>query len=207
MKKTAITLAAAMLCSVMSVSAAVSSNGSFSPVPVVPVACPVSSPCAEAQPCPVEQTCVQPQAPCEKKEPCPTCGKTDCTCDSAPVFNSCEEIQAWKLKFCEKRAEIYNKLCLNQEQRVKAKCIDDKFFDEIAPLKMCCKQEKAKLEQMKCQKCSWSAKRAQKEKIKDLKSEIKDKKNQHKKCFMEILSQCQKDKYKELTKDKDKCGC
>lgn len=202
MKKTAITLAAAMVCSVMSVSAAVSSGSALSPVPVVPVACPVSSPCAQP-----EQPCVQPQMPCAENQPCPTCGKTDCTCDSAPVFNSCEEIQAWKLKFCEKRAQIYTKLCLSQEQRVKAKCIDDKFFDEIAPLKMCCKQEKAKLKEMECQKCSWSSKRAQKEKIKDLKSEIKDKKNEHKKCFMEILSQCQKDKYKELTKGKDKCGC
>ena len=66
--------------------------------------------------------------------------------------------------------------------------------------------EKAKLNEMKCQKCSWSAKREQKEKIKDLKSEIKDKKKQHEKCFLELLNQCQKDTYKKLDKNKG-CGC
>lgn len=198
MKKTAITLAAAMLCSVMSVCAAPSSVPTCNYLTtdsLVPVGCPVKQPCAEQK------------APCAVEQPCPTCGKKDCTCDSAPVFNSCEEVQAWKIKFFEKRSQLYTKLCLSQEQRVKAKCIDEKFFDEIAPLKMCCKQEKAKLKEMECKKCSWSDKRAQKEKIKDLKAEIKDKKNEHKKCFMEILSQCQKDDYKEFTKGKDKCGC
>ena len=183
-------LVAAMLCSVMSVCAEPSS--------VVPVTCPVQGePCAKQQPC----NCGKPE--------CPNCNQ------SAPVFNSCEEIQKWKLKFCEKRACLYDKLCLTQEQRVKAKFIDEKFFDEIAPLKMCCKQEKAKLEEMKCQKCSWSAKREQKQKIKDLKSEIKDKKKQHKECFMQILTCEQQEKYKALKKDKCKkhkkpkceCGC
>lgn len=200
MKKTAITLCAAMMCSIMSVSAAQTSTSIPSPsqASIVPVVCPAASPCG--------QSCTKQPAPCceEKKEPCPTCGKTDCTCGSAPVFNSCEEIQAWKTKYFEKRCEIYKKLGLNQEQRVKGRCIDEKFFDEIAPLKMCCKQEKAKLEKMKCEKCSWSAKREQRQKIRDLKSEIKDKKKDHKKCFMEILNQCQKDEYKRLTKH-DKC--
>lgn len=197
MKKTAITLCAAMLCSILSVHAApVPSSSTSIPSPsqasIVPIVCPSSSPCA--------QTCE------EKKDPCPTCGKTDCSCGSAPVFNSCEELQAWKTKYFEKRCEIYTKLGLSQEQRVKGKCIDEKFFDEIAPLKICCKQEKAKLEKMKCEKCSWSAKREQRQKIRDLKSEIKDKQKDHKKCFMEILNQCQKDEYKKLTKG-DKCKC
>lgn len=197
MKKTAITLCAAMLCSILSAQAApVPSSSTSIPSPsqasIVPIVCPSSSPCA--------QTCE------EKKDPCPTCGKTDCNCGSAPVFNSCEELQAWKTKYFEKRCEIYTKLGLSQEQRVKGKCIDEKFFDEIAPLKMCCKQEKAKLEKMKCEKCSWSAKREQRQKIRDLKSEIKDKQKDHKKCFMEILNRCQKDEYKKLTKG-DKCKC
>ena len=189
-QKMTFALVAAMLCSVMSVCAEPSS--------VVPVTCPVQG------------------APCAKQQPC-NCGKPECpNCNqSAPVFNSCEEIQKWKLKFCEKRACLYDKLCLTQEQRVKAKFIDEKFFDEIAPLKMCCKQEKAKLEEMKCQKCSWSAKREQKQKIKDLKSEIKDKKKQHKECFMQLLTCEQQEKYKALKKDKCKkhkkpkceCGC
>ena len=188
--KTAVTLAAAMVWSVMSVCAG--------PVTVVPVACPI-----------------QP-APCAAQQPC-NCGKPECpNCEAkAPVFNSCEEIQDWKIKFCEKRACLYDKLCLTQEQRVKAKCIDDKFFDEVAPLKLCCKEEKAKLKDMECKKCSWKDKREQKQKIKDLKSEIKDKKKQHKECFTQILTSCQKDKYKELMKDKCKkhkkpkceCGC
>lgn len=184
--KAAITLAAAMLCSVMSVCAAPSS--------FVPVGCPVK------QPCPVENPC----NPCEKPK-----------CETAPVFNACEEIQEWKVKYCQKRACIYDKLNLTQEQRVKAKCIDDKFFDEIAPLKVCCKQEKAKLKEMECQKCSWSEKRAQKEKINDLKSEIKDKKKQHNECFKEILNKCQKEEYDKMMKDSCKkhkepkcdCGC
>lgn len=194
MKKTAITFSLAMMCSIMSVNAAVVPEQDYSGVFIVPIT-------TSATPC------FQKQVPCSAKEPCSKCGKTDCNCASVPVFNSCEEVQAWKIKFCEKRTQLYSKLCLTQEQRVKAKCIDDKFFDEIAPLKICCKQEKEKLKEMKCKKCSWSEKRAQKEKIKDLKSEIKDKKKEHKKCFTEILTQCQKEKYKELAKDKDKCGC
>ena len=179
---------AAMLCTAMNVFA--------DPYAIVPVGCPVQgAPCAQNQPC----NCGKPE--------CPKC------CDSAPVFNSCEEIQAWKIKFCEKRACLYDKLCLTQEQRVKAKCIDDKYFDEIAPLKMCCKQEKMKLKEMECKKCKWKVKHEQKQKIKDLKSEIKEKKKEHKECFMQILTSCQKDKYKELMKDKckkhkkAKCEC
>ena len=190
-KKMAFTAAAvAMMCTL--------TNLCTEAMPVIPVGCPVQG------------------APCAKQQPC-NCGKPECPrCnESAPVFNSCEEVQDWKLKFFEKRACLYDKLCLTQEQRVKAKCIDEKFFDEIAPLKMCCKQEKAKLEDMKCKKCSWSAKREQKQKIKDLKSEIKDKKKQHKECFMQILTCAQQDKYKALLKDKCKkhkkpkceCGC
>lgn len=179
-------LAAILLCTSVSAFAA-----------TVPVACPMG-----AEPCPVQQ-------PCSEKTDCPKCA------DTAPIFNSCEEIQAWKLKFCEKRAKLYDELCLSQEQRVKAKCIDDKFFDEIAPLKLCCKQEKAKLKDMKCKKCSWKDRHEQKQKIKDLKSEIKEKKKQHKECFMNILTCSQKDKYKTLMKDKCKkhkkpkceCGC
>lgn len=192
-KKLAITLSAAMLCSVLSVCAEPSS--------VVPVGCPLKS-----QPC---QT-----SPCEDKTPC-NCGKPDCPkcCDTAPVFNSCAEIQEWKTKYFAKRCEIYTKLGLSQEQRVKAKMVDEKFFDEIAPLKMCCKQEKAKLKEMECKKCSWSEKKEQKEKIRDLKSEIKDKKKQHNECFEKLLTQCQKEEYKKLKKDKcskhhePKCDC
>lgn len=189
MKKLAITLSAAMLCSVMSVCAAPSDS-------FIPVGCPLKTPCSV-------------------EKPCDSCAKPECpkVCDPAPVFNACEEIQEWKIKFCEKRVCLYDKLNLNQEQRVKAKCIDDKWFDEIAPLKMCCKQEKAKLKEMECKKCKWSEIREQKNKIKDLKSEIKDKKKQHKECFMAILNKCQQDKYKELMKDKckkhkeSKCDC
>lgn len=187
-KKLAITLSTAMLCSVLSVHAAPSST--------VPVGCPLkSTPCKTEKPC----------DPCVKPEPC----------DAAPVFNACEEIQQWKIKYCEKRVCIYDKLKLTQEQRVQAKCIDDKYFDEIAALKICCKKEKAKLKDMECKKCSWKDKHEQKQKIKDLKTEIKDKKKEHNECFMKILNNCQKDEYKKLMKDKCKkhcepkcdCGC
>lgn len=186
MKKLAITLSAAMLCSVMSVCAAPSS--------VIPVGCPL-----KAEPCKTEKPC----DPCVKPEPC----------DNAPVFNACEEIQQWKLKYCEKRVCIYNKLKLTQEERVKAKCIDDKYFDEIAALKMCCKKESAKLKEMKCKKCSWKEKHEQKQKVKDLKNDIKDKKKEHNECFMKILNKCQKDEYKKLMDEKckkhgePKCDC
>ena len=60
---------AAMLCTAMNVFA--------EPYAIVPVGCPVQgAPCAQNQPC----NCGKPE--------CPKC------CDSAPVFNSCEEIQA-----------------------------------------------------------------------------------------------------------------
>ncbi len=188
-KKLAITLSAAMMCSIMSTYAAPMSS-------TIPVGCPLQ----QSAPC-------QNTTQCEDQTPC-NCGKPDCPkcCEKAPVFNSCEEIQEWKTKYFEKRCEIYTKLGLSQEQRVKAKTVDEKFFDEIAPLKMCCKQEKAKLEEMKCKKCSWKSKREQKQKIKDLKSEIKDKKKQHKECFEKLLNQCQKDAYKKLSKHKG-CGC
>lgn len=204
MKKLAITLSAAMLCSVMSVCAAPTS-------PVTPVNCPV-----KASPCPLKPQSEPCAKPCEAKvKPCDSCAKTECEpkCEPAPVFNTCEEIQEWKIKYFEKRCDIYSKLGLSQEQRVKAKCVDEKWFDEIAPLKMCCKQEKAKLKEMECKKCSRKDIRAQKEKIKDLKAEIKDKKKQHKECFTALLSQCQKDQYKTLSKEKckkhdsDKCDC
>ena len=188
MKKLAITLSALMLCSVMSINT--------SKADIIPVGCALqSSPCQSSE------------AACENSQPC-NCKKPDCPkcCDSAPVFNSCEEIQEWKIKYFEKRCEVYTKLGLSQEQRVKARNVDEKFFDEIAPLKMCCKQEKAKLKDMECKKCSWRDKREQKQKIKDLKSEIKDKKKQHKECFEKLLNQCQKDTYKKLDKHKG-CGC
>lgn len=158
-------------------------------------------------PCPIEQPCNQtkalmakcpkdnyPKAECPKKE-----------CETPQVFDSCAEIQDWKIKYFEKRCKVYTQLGLSQEQRVQAKTIDERFFDEIAPLKICCKQEKAKLKDMECKKCSWCEKREQKQKIKDLKSEIKDKKKQHQKCFEKILNDCQKQTYKKI-KDKD-CGC
>lgn len=177
MKKLAITLSTAMLLSTLSTYA--STN-----VPVVPVGCPTKSPCQQEQPC----------------NPCETDGYP------APVFNSCTELQEWKTKFFAKRCDIYSKLGLSQEQRIQAKTIDERFFDDIAPLKICCKTEKEKLKQLECQKCSWSAKREQKEKIKDLKAEIKDKKKQHKECFEKILNDCQKKQYKKLTKNKG-CDC
>ena len=188
MKKLAITLSAAMLCSVLSVCAAPTET-------TTPVNC-----------CPQQTT--QCQAPCATQQPC-TCGKPECPncAGQAPVFNSCEEIQEWKIKYFEKRCELYTKLGLSQEQRVKARTVDEKFFDEIAPLKVCCKQEKAKLKDMECKKCSWKEKREQKQKIKDLKSEIKDKKKQHRECFEKLLNQCQKDTYKELSKKHKGCDC
>lgn len=201
MKKLAITLTAAMVCSVMSVCA--------EPNSIVPTACPISqSNCQSQQSCGCN--------PCEKQECKKECDpKCECNSNSAPVFNSCEEIQAWKTKYFEKRCNIYTNLGLSQEQRVKAKCLDEKFFDEIAPLKMCLKQEEAKLKDMKCKKCCKADIKCQKEKIKDLKSEIKDKKKQHEKCFEELLNSCQTTTYKKLKKEKCKehkkpkceCGC
>ena len=147
--------------------------------------------------------------PCTKvKQECPQ------NCNSAPVFDSCDDLSQWRTKYCEKRANLYDKLCLTQEQRVKAKIIDDKYFDIIAPLKLCCKQEKAKLKEMECNKsCTLKQKREQKQKIKDIKAEIKDKRNQHKECFIKLLTCEQRDKYNEIKKDKckkhkkTKCEC
>lgn len=182
--KTTVTLVAAMVCSVMTVCAA--------PTSFVPVGCPVKQPCCT-------------EKPCESCNPCDSCEKPKC--EAAPVFESCEEVQNWKNKFFEKRCELYTKLGLSQEQRVKAKCVDEKYFDEYAALKICCKQEKAKLKDMECKKCSWHDRHEQKQKIKDIKCEMKDKKRQHKECFMDLLSCCQKSQYKKLTKEKCKCAC
>ena len=189
LKKVTIALSTLLVCSTTSVFANPSSL-------FIPVGCPTKTPCQSTQ-------------PCEKTKP-------ECLekCNQPPVFDSCDELQKMKDKYCEKRACLYDKLCLTQEQRVKAKCIDDKFFDIIAPLKFCCKKEKAKYEEMKCnKKCSLKQKREQKQKIKDLKAEIKDKKQQHEECFVKILNCEQKDKYNELKKNKCKknkkpnCGC
>lgn len=190
-KKLAMTFSVVIACSTMNVFAEPSSV-------FVPIGCPVNKQCETVQPC---------EAP---KKICPE------TCEPAPVFDSCDELQKIKDKYCEKRARLYDKLCLTQEQRVKAKCIDDKFFDIIAPLKFCCKKEKAKYEEMKCNKnCSLKQKREQKRKINDLKDEIKDKKKQHEECFTKLLNCEQKAKYNDLKKDKCKkhkkpkcqCGC
>lgn len=194
MKKFAITLStAAVICSAMSVYAEPLSM--HSPIEARPTTA-------------IEQTTTNnnellaecPTKDCDKKNECKK------ECETPPVFDSCTEIQDWKIKFAEKRCKVYTQLGLTQEQRVKAKTIDEKFFDEIAPLKMCCKQAKAKLKELECQKCSTCEKRELKEKIKDLKSEIKDKKKQHRECFEKILNDCQKAQYKKLAKDK-KCGC
>lgn len=188
-KKMAVTFSFVMVCSAVSVYAEPSSL-------FVPIGCPVNNSCEKQQPCEM------PKQDCPEK------------CNPAPVFDSCDELQKIKDKYCEKRACLYDKLCLTQEQRVKAKCIDDKFFDIIAPLKFCCKTESKKLEGMKCNKnCTLKQKREQKQKIKDLKAEIKDKKKQHEECFMKLLNCEQKEKYKELKKNKcnkkkkSKCGC
>jgi hypothetical protein len=142
---------------------------------------------------------------CSSKSDC-NCKKDSCEkCKTTPVFNSCEELQQWKIKYFEKRCKVYTKLGLNQEQRIKAKNIDEKFFDEIAPLKLCCEQEKAKLKEMRCNKCSLRDRHEQKEKINDLKDEIKAKKKQHNECFEKLLSKCQKDLYKDIKKDKSCC--
>lgn len=179
MKKLSITLcAAAIMCSIMSVQAEV-----------------VPTPNTQ----PTETIAQCPQQVCDK------CKKTECECPKTPVVNTCDELQAWKIKFFENRCKIYTQLALTQEQRVKAKCIDEKYFDEIAPLKICCKQEKAKLKEMQCKKNCKNDIKAQKEKIKDLKAEIKDKKKNHEKCFLEILNDCQKSSYKKLAKFKCEC--
>lgn len=186
MKKFAITLSAVLAITVSSQAFAYTKISSIPPVPeFVPVSCPLNT-----------QTQKQ-------------------NCDPAPVFSSCEEVEQWRLHYFEKRIKLYAKLCLTQEQRIKAKCIDEKFFDEIAPLKMCKKQEEKKLNDLKCKKGCKDNIKAQKEKIKDLKAEIKDKKKQHDCSFEAILSKCQKETYKELMKDKCKkhkkpkceCGC
>jgi len=188
-KKLAVTFSFVMVCSAISVNAEPSSL-------FIPIGCPVNNTCEKQEPC------ANPKPVCPEK------------CNSAPIFDSCDELQKIKDKYCEKRALLYDKLCLTQEQRVKAKCIDDKFFDIIAPLKFCCKTENAKLEEMKCnKKCTLKQKREQKGKIKDLKAEIKDKKKQHEECFIKLLNCEQKEKYRELKKNKcnkkkkAKCGC
>ena len=55
---------------------------------------------------------------------------------------------------------------------------------------------------MQCKKNCRNDIKCQKEKIKDLKAEIKDKKKQHKKCFEKLLNDCQRKNYKEITKNK-----
>ena len=133
--------------------------------------------------------------------PC-TDTKTDKCCNEPSVFNACDELKNQKIRFFEQRCEIYKQLNLTQEQRIKAKTIDEKFFDDIAPLKLCYNQEKAKLKDMQCKKNCRNDIKCQKEKIKDLKAEIKDKKKQHKKCFEKLLNDCQRKNYKKITKNK-----
>lgn len=185
MKKLALTLSAFVICASTTSLASIAEDFQPNISRIIPITCPVNN------------NCTNEQQKCE---------------ETTPVFNSCDEIQQWKMQYCERRAKIYDQLCLTQEQRVKASTIDNKFFDEIAPIKLCLKQEEAKYEEMKCKKCKFSAKRAQKAKIKDLKNEIKDKEKAHKECFMQILNCSQKETYKKLMKEckkhkKPKCEC
>lgn len=180
MKKLAITLAAALIGSMMSVSAQTTDR-------MVPVGCPVK------QPCPVVEPCEKPCAPvCE----CPE-----------------EDLCAMKQKFLDERSALYRKLCLSANQITQAKCIDEKYFAEIHPLKEYCKKEKSKLKDMECKKACEADIKAQKSKVKDLKNQIKEKKKAYKEAFMCILNECQKKEYKKMKKEKCKepkkaeCDC
>ena len=83
--------------------------------------------------------------------PCSNTDKNQC-CNEPSIFNACDELKNHKIRFFEQRCEIYKQLNLTQEQRIKAKTIDEKFFDDIAPLKLCYNQEKTKLKDMQCKK-------------------------------------------------------
>lgn len=178
MKKLAITLSAALMCSMLNASAETMQR-------IVPVGCPLK------QPCPVAQPCEQPAPVCE------------------------DECAAKKQMFMDKRCALYKKLCLTQNQVTQAKCIDEKFFDEICPLKECYKKEKCKLKDMECKKACEADIRAQKLRVRDLKKQIKAKKNAHKEAFMCLLNECQKKEFKKIKDEKCKtekkidcdCGC
>lgn len=145
---------------------------------IIPVGCPVKEPCAVEKPC------------------APTC---NCSCSQ-------EELAVKRQEFIDKRCCLYKKLGLSQQQVLQATCVDEKFFEEMHPLKECCKIEKAKLKDMECKKACESDIKAQKEKVRDLQKQIKAKKKAWKESFMCILNECQKKEYKKMLKDKKKCG-
>ncbi len=130
---------------------------------------------------------------CPANAPCAQSCPTPCQCtDNDP----CEAKKA----FMERRCCIYKEICLVESQIKQATCIDEKFFDEIYPLKICHCQEKCKLEQMECNNACKSDIKCQKEKVRDLKKQIKAKERAHKDAFMCILNDCQKKDYKKICK-------
>lgn len=154
------------------------------PSPVVPVGCPLKEPCATEKPCPT--TCEQPYLE--------------------------EDMCTIKQRFLDKRCDLYQRLCLSDSQIEQAKCLDEKFFADFYPLKKCYCDEKRKLKEMECNKACDKDIKCQKEKVRDLKKQIKEKKKSYKANFMCILNECQKKKFKKMKKDKcknkkDECAC
>ena len=101
MKKFAITLTAVIFCS----------------MPVYSVEIPISCPVLRTTPCPA--------APIVKSD-CPDAfqSQNDCPCQ---VTTPCMT----KSDYLAMRCELYKKLCLNQNQTLKAQAVDNKYFDEI----------------------------------------------------------------------------
>lgn len=146
----------------------------------VPVGCPVNKPC-----------------PCVKEKPCKDCeGKyeDDCLCG-----DPCES----KSEYFTKRCDTYKKLGLSQTQTTQARALDEKYFGEIYSLRKCYQDAKRELEKMQCEKACAADIDNQKERVKDLKQQIKDKKKAYYDDFLCILTDCQKKDYKKMKK----CKC
>lgn len=178
MKKLAITLTAFVLCSM---------GGYCAEIPInCPVLRPGPAPCAAAPM--VKSDCPdafqsQTDRPCQVTTPCMT-----------------------KSDYMSMRCELYKKLCLNQNQTVKAQAIDNKYFDEIEQLKECYVQEKCKYEKLKCAKACRQEIRCQKDKMNDAKDRLKKKQEEYCDCFKALLTSCQLKDFKKMHKDYD-CTC
>lgn len=146
-------------------------------------------------------------AACPVKQPCDPCNvktKSDCpqAFDVQPACDPCAEKQA----YMENRQDLYCKLQLNQQQVLQAKNVDSKYYDELYKLKECYKAEKCKLDKMKCEGACKDEIKCQKDKVKALKKDIKDKQKQYCECFKSILNKCQLDKFKKCKADYN-CTC